>query len=48
MWALGVGGQAGVAEYLRNLLCELDLTLGLSGHAGVDELGRDSIVTRPG
>jgi L-lactate dehydrogenase (cytochrome) len=43
MWALGVGGETGVTELLRNWLAELDLTLALSGYAHVDELGRDSL-----
>ena len=48
MWALGVAGADGVAEFLRNLLAELDLTLALSGHAHVDELGRGSLVQTAG
>jgi lactate 2-monooxygenase len=43
MWALGVAGAAGVAELLRNVLAELDLTLALSGHAHVNELDRGSL-----
>ena len=43
IWALGAAGSDGVAEFLRNLLGEFDLTLGLSGHASVDELGRGSL-----
>jgi lactate 2-monooxygenase len=44
VWALAAGGEAGVAELLRNLLAELDLTLALSGHTGLDGLGRESLV----
>jgi isopentenyl diphosphate isomerase/L-lactate dehydrogenase-like FMN-dependent dehydrogenase len=47
MWALGVAGADGVAEFLRNLLAELDLTLALSGHAHVDELDRDCLAAPP-
>jgi isopentenyl diphosphate isomerase/L-lactate dehydrogenase-like FMN-dependent dehydrogenase len=47
MWALGVGGSDGVAELLRNLLAELDLTLALSGRARVDELDRGCIAAPP-
>ena len=43
MWALGVAGAEGVAEFLRSLLAEFDLTLALSGHAHVDDLNRDSL-----
>jgi lactate 2-monooxygenase len=43
MWALGVAGSAGVAELLRNLLAEFDLTLALSGHAHVDEIDRSCL-----
>jgi len=48
MWALGVAGADGVVQFLRNLLAELDLTLALSGHAHVDELGRGSLVQTAG
>jgi lactate 2-monooxygenase len=44
VWALAVGGEAGVAELLRNLLAELDLTLALTGHTRPDELGRGALV----
>jgi isopentenyl diphosphate isomerase/L-lactate dehydrogenase-like FMN-dependent dehydrogenase len=32
VWALAVGGEAGVTQLLRGFLAELDLTLALSGH----------------
>src|SRR4029077_19697925 len=32
IWALGLGGESGVAELLRGFLAELDLTFALSGH----------------
>jgi isopentenyl diphosphate isomerase/L-lactate dehydrogenase-like FMN-dependent dehydrogenase len=44
MWALAVGGEAGVAELLRGFLAELDLTFALSGHTRLDQLGRDALV----
>jgi L-lactate dehydrogenase (cytochrome) len=44
MWALAVGGEAGVAELLRCFLAELDLTFALSGHTRLDQLGRDALV----
>jgi len=37
-YGLGVAGEAGVAEVVRNVLAELDITLGLSGHTAVDDL----------
>jgi lactate 2-monooxygenase len=38
LWGLGVGGEAGALAVLRGLLAEVDLTIGLSGHATPDEL----------
>jgi isopentenyl diphosphate isomerase/L-lactate dehydrogenase-like FMN-dependent dehydrogenase len=43
VWALAVGGEAGVAELLRNLLAELDLTVALTGHARPGEIERESV-----
>jgi lactate 2-monooxygenase len=47
VWALAVGGEEGVAELLRNLLAELDLTVALTGHTRVEEIGREAL-TRAG
>jgi len=44
VFGLALGGGAGVDHVLRCLLAELDLTLGLSGHAGVGELSPASLV----
>ncbi|MCF2528131.1 alpha-hydroxy-acid oxidizing protein [Yinghuangia soli] len=44
VYGLALGGEDGVRHVLRCLLAELDLTLALSGHASVGELGRDSLV----
>jgi lactate 2-monooxygenase len=44
MWALAVGGEAGVAELLRGFLAELDLTFALSGHTRLDQLAPDALV----
>jgi len=38
-YGLGVGGEAGVREVLRNFVAELDITLGLTGHTAVAQLG---------
>jgi isopentenyl diphosphate isomerase/L-lactate dehydrogenase-like FMN-dependent dehydrogenase len=42
-WGLAVAGEEGVREVIRNLRADLDLTLGLSGHASVGELGPDAL-----
>ena len=42
-YGLGVAGEEGVREVLRNIVAELDITLGLSGHTAVGELGRDAL-----
>jgi lactate 2-monooxygenase len=38
VWGLAAGGEAGVLAVLRGILAELDLTLGLSGHARPSDL----------
>lgn len=38
-YGLGLAGEAGVREVLRSILAELDITLGLSGHTAIDQLG---------
>jgi isopentenyl diphosphate isomerase/L-lactate dehydrogenase-like FMN-dependent dehydrogenase len=49
VFGLAVAGGTGVGHVLRCLLAELDLTLGLSGHAAIGELSPDSLVqARPG
>ncbi len=42
-YGLGIAGEDGVREVLRNIIAELDITLGLSGHSAVGELGRDAL-----
>ena len=39
-YGLGIAGEAGVREVVRNVLAELDITLGLSGHTSIAELDR--------
>ena len=46
-YGLAVAGEAGVREVCRNLLADLDLTLALTGHRSVDELGRGSLSRAP-
>jgi len=41
---LAVNGEQGVADVLRNLLADFDLTLGLAGCASLSELNRDMLV----
>jgi isopentenyl diphosphate isomerase/L-lactate dehydrogenase-like FMN-dependent dehydrogenase len=46
VWALALGGEDGVATYLKGFLAELDLTLALSGYNSFDEVGPDALVSR--
>lgn len=39
VWGLALGGYDGVVEVLRSFLADLDLTMALSGHASIDEVG---------
>ncbi len=43
VYGLALGGQAGVEHVLRSFLADLDLQLGLSGHAGISELSPSSL-----
>lgn len=42
-YGLAIAGEAGVREVIRNILAELDISLGLSGHTSVEELSRDAL-----
>ena len=42
-YGLGLAGEDGVREVVRNILAELDITLGLSGHTSIAEIGRDAL-----
>ena len=42
-YGLGVAGEAGVREVVRNVLAELDITVGLSGRTSIAEIGRDAL-----
>jgi isopentenyl diphosphate isomerase/L-lactate dehydrogenase-like FMN-dependent dehydrogenase len=48
VYGLGLGGQAGVEHVLRCLLGELDVTLALSGHRSLAELGPHVLAPAPG
>ena len=42
-YGLGIAGEDGVREAVRNILAELDITLGLSGHTSIAEVGRGAL-----
>lgn len=42
-YALGIAGEQGVSDVIRNILAELDVTLGLSGHESVSDLAPDAL-----
>lgn len=42
-YGLGVAGEAGVREVVRNVLAELDITLGLAGLTSVSQLDRNAL-----
>ncbi|SER79236.1 alpha-hydroxy-acid oxidizing protein [Natrinema salaciae] len=42
-FGLGIGGEDGVRAVLENLLADLDLTVGLSGCASLDEIDRSTV-----
>lgn len=46
VYGLALGGQEGVEQVLRGLLADVDLQLGLSGHAGLADLGASSLIAR--
>lgn len=47
-YGLAVAGEEGVRSVLRNFLADTDLTLALAGCASFAEVGRESLVPRPG
>jgi isopentenyl diphosphate isomerase/L-lactate dehydrogenase-like FMN-dependent dehydrogenase len=47
-YGLAVGGEQGVREVLKNLVADIDLTLGLAGCASLAELSRDNLVEATG
>jgi lactate 2-monooxygenase len=42
-YGLAIAGEAGVREVLQNLEADFDLTLGLSGHTSVADIGPDAL-----
>ena len=43
VYGLSIAGEAGVREVIENVIAELDLTLGLSGHASLSEVTADAL-----
>jgi isopentenyl diphosphate isomerase/L-lactate dehydrogenase-like FMN-dependent dehydrogenase len=43
LYALAVGGEAGVRTWLRNFLADIDISLALSGHASPADLDRSDL-----
>jgi isopentenyl diphosphate isomerase/L-lactate dehydrogenase-like FMN-dependent dehydrogenase len=43
MWALAIGGEAGVHEFLRNFLSDIDITFALAGRADCGSISRDDL-----
>ncbi len=44
VYGLAIAGEAGVREVLRNLLADFDLTMGLAGCRGIEEINREMLV----
>jgi lactate 2-monooxygenase len=47
-YGLAIAGEAGVREVIRNFIADLDLTLALSGHARIADIGRPSVTIGAG
>ncbi len=47
VWGLALEGEAGVRDVLARLLASVELNLALSGHARLDQLGRDALWAAP-
>lgn len=43
MWALAVGGETGVADYLQNFRTDFELTMTLSGRSRVQDIVREDL-----
>ncbi len=48
MWALAVGGEAGVRDLLLNLLADMDLTFALSGKRCLADISASDLRRQPG
>ena len=47
VWALGIGGKAGVWHVVKGLLAEFDILMNVSGFRTVDEIDRDALQSLP-
>jgi lactate 2-monooxygenase len=47
-YGLAIAGEAGVREVIRNFFADLDLTLALTGHARIADIGSQSVTSTPG
>jgi lactate 2-monooxygenase len=43
VYGLGIAGQEGVEEVIRNVVADFDLTLGLAGCRSIAEIGREAL-----
>src|SRR4029453_19130203 len=43
VYGLGIAGQEGVEEVIRNFMADFDLTMGLAGCRSVEEIGREAL-----
>lgn len=48
LYGLALAGSEGVEAVLKNVLADLDLTLGLTGYDAVRDVGRECLVENPG
>jgi isopentenyl diphosphate isomerase/L-lactate dehydrogenase-like FMN-dependent dehydrogenase len=47
VWALSIGGEAGVRHVMKGLLAEFDILLNVAGYRNVEEINRDAIRSLP-
>lgn len=47
IWALGVGGRAGVKHVVKGLLAEFDILMNVAGYATLEEINKDAIDSLP-
>jgi lactate 2-monooxygenase len=44
VYGLAIAGEAGVRAVLRNMIADLDLTMGTAGCASIADINRDMLV----